>query len=220
VPDTPGMPVNRPLPPSFPHGIDQTGTKRPLLVDEDGRLQVAGGGGGGSGDGLTDAELRAAPVEVTVINGGIESVGNDGIANIGNADTPAAADSGLGNYGVVAALKRGLLNWFTLLSRIPSLSISGRVPTEDLGQAIVARQLVAGVASANTVLTSTCRRISIHARDAAVRYSVGNSAQTASATSHYLAQGERIDLLVPASANIAVIRADAASGVLELTELG
>ena len=84
----------------------------------------------------------------------------------------------------------------------------------------VARQLAAGAASANTALTTTCRAITMRAVGADIRYMIGQTEQTASAsTSHYIANGERLDLAVPGGANIAVIRAADTSGVLELSEL-
>ena len=83
----------------------------------------------------------------------------------------------------------------------------------------VARQLAAGASSANTALTSTCERISILAVTADIRYLIGTSAQTANAgTSHFIKTGERIELDVPLSANIGVIRDASTDGVLELTE--
>lgn len=81
----------------------------------------------------------------------------------------------------------------------------------------VARQLDVGLASANTVLTSTCKRISVRSTVEA-RFSIGSTAQTASSTSHYIAAGERLEFNVPATPNIAVIAASTA-GKLELTEL-
>ena len=92
--------------------------------------------------------------------------------------------------------------------------------SEPLGIPTVARQLAAGSASANTVLTSACRRISILAVNADIRYAIGSTAQTASATSHFLALGERVDLRLPTTPNIAVIRAGSTDGTCELTELG
>ena len=85
----------------------------------------------------------------------------------------------------------------------------------------VARQLAAGASSANTALTASCSRISIRAVTADIRYAIGGGAsQTANAgTSHFIAQNERLELVVPASANIAVIRDASTSGTLELTEL-
>jgi hypothetical protein len=98
--------------------------------------------------------------------------------------------------------------------------LNDRIPVEPLGVPGVARQLAAGVASANTALTSTVRRISIYARTADIRYAVGSTSQTASATtSHFIALGERLDIDVPATPNIAVIRAGSVDGVLEVTEL-
>jgi hypothetical protein len=88
-----------------------------------------------------------------------------------------------------------------------------------LGQPAVARQLAAGSTSASTVLTSTCRRISIRATGADIRFSIGSTAQTASSTSHFIADGERLDFAVPATPNIAIIRNASTSGTLELTEL-
>jgi hypothetical protein len=96
---------------------------------------------------------------------------------------------------------------------------SNPLPVDALAALGVARQLAAGAASANTALTTTCRRVSIHARTADIRYVIGTGAQTASATSHFIAAGERLDLGVPASAQIAVIRAGSTDGVLELSEL-
>lgn len=90
---------------------------------------------------------------------------------------------------------------------------------EPLGIPSVARQLAAGSASANTALTSTCRRVSVRAVGADIRYAIGSSSQTASATSHFIANGERLDLAVPATPNIAVIRNASTDGTLEVTEL-
>lgn len=94
-----------------------------------------------------------------------------------------------------------------------------RINVEPLGIPGVSRQLAASVASANTVLTTTVARISIFARNANIRYTVGSSSQTASSTSHYIAQNERLDIDVPSTPNIAVIRADSIDGILEVTEL-
>lgn len=92
--------------------------------------------------------------------------------------------------------------------------------SEPLGIPSVARQLAAGAASENTALTTTCRRISIFARGADIRYVIGSTSQTANAsTSHFISTGERVDLRLPATPNIAVIRAGGSDGTLELTEL-
>lgn len=94
-----------------------------------------------------------------------------------------------------------------------------RIRVEPLGQPGVARQLAVTATSANVALTSTVRRVSLYARLADLRYSVGSSAQTASTTSHYLSAGERIDISLPATPNIAAIRAGATDAALEISEL-
>ena len=50
---------------------------------------------------------------------------------------------------------------------------------EILGEPSTARQLTAGSASSNTVLTSTTRRISIRAVGAEIRFSFGGGGQAA-----------------------------------------
>jgi len=97
--------------------------------------------------------------------------------------------------------------------------INGRSGVEPLGQPGVARQLAASSASANTALTTTCRRVSVFASGADIRFAIGSTSQTASGTSHYIANGERLDLVVPATPNIAVIRAGSIDGTLEVMEL-
>lgn len=94
-----------------------------------------------------------------------------------------------------------------------------RSPVEPLSVPGVARQLAAGAATVNTALTASCRRISIRAVGADIRFAIGTGAQTATATSHFIADGERLDLGVPVEPNIAVLRNAATSGTLELTEL-
>jgi len=94
-----------------------------------------------------------------------------------------------------------------------------RSPVEPLSVPGVARQLAAGASTANTALTASCRRISIRAVGADIRFAIGTGVQTATATSHFIADGERLDLGVPANPNIAVLRNAATSGTIELTEL-
>lgn len=95
--------------------------------------------------------------------------------------------------------------------------------TEPLGVPGVARQVTVTTTSANTQLTAGVKRISIKARTCDMRYAVGSTTQTASATtSHFLEAGERLDIAVPAGGHIAVIRDSAATanGTLCITELG
>lgn len=94
--------------------------------------------------------------------------------------------------------------------------------TEPLGRPAVARQLTAGAASANTQLTAGVKRISIRARNSDIRFEVGATAQTASATtSHFIAADERLDIAIPAGGHIAIIRDSSATadGILNLSEL-
>lgn len=91
---------------------------------------------------------------------------------------------------------------------------------EPLGVPSVARQLTAGSASTSTALTSNISRISIRCRNADARYVVGVGAQTANAsTSHFIANGERIDIAVPQGSSIGYIRATTTDAILEITEL-
>jgi hypothetical protein len=91
-----------------------------------------------------------------------------------------------------------------------------------LGVPAVARQLTAASTSASTALTAATTQISIRARFCDIRYMVGVGSQTANAsTSHFIANGERLDIAVPLGASIGVIRDSAATvdGSLALTEL-
>lgn len=97
------------------------------------------------------------------------------------------------------------------------LTFTDRV--EPLGQAGLARQLTVNGTSANTALTAGIFRISMRAVGADIRYQIGNGTQTATSSSHFIANGERLDLAVPPSANIAVLRNATTNGTLEVTEL-
>jgi hypothetical protein len=106
---------------------------------------------------------------------------------------------------------------FTKGGNVPASSQNGLPVLRRPG---VARQLAAGADSANTALTVTCQYITMRAVGADIRYSIGSTAQTANGdTSHFIASGERLDLAVPAEANIAIIRDASTDGILELTEL-
>ena len=90
---------------------------------------------------------------------------------------------------------------------------------EPLGQAGAARQLSATNTSTNTALTASVYRISMRAVGADIRFSIGTGAQTATTTSHFIANGERLDFAVPPGGNIAVLRNGTTNGTLEVTEL-
>lgn len=101
------------------------------------------------------------------------------------------------------------------------MSLSYTQNVEILGKPGVARQLTAGATSANTALTAGVFRISMRAVGADVRFAIGQGSQTANATtSHFIADGERLDFAVTSGSNIAVIRDASTDGVLEVTELG
>jgi hypothetical protein len=95
----------------------------------------------------------------------------------------------------------------------------GSLKVEPLGRITISRQLNAGASSSNTALSTTCRRISMRATGADIRFSIGSSSQTAASSSHFIANGERLDFAVPSTPNIAVIRAGTTDGILELSEL-
>jgi hypothetical protein len=101
-------------------------------------------------------------------------------------------------------------------------TVTDAIPVDPLGIPTVARQLAATATSASTALTATTSRISIRARFADIRFVVGVGTQTANAsTSHFIANGERLDIDVPLGASIGVIRESAASvnGSLAVSEL-
>lgn len=145
---------------------------------------------------LTDAQLRATAVPISAASLPLPT----GAATSANQTTSNTSLSSID-------------------TKLPTAITPGLLPVDTLAAVGVARQLAATAATANTALTTTCRRISIHARSADIRYSVGSAAQTASATSHFIAAGERLDIDVPTTPNIAVIRAGATDGTLELSEL-
>lgn len=96
------------------------------------------------------------------------------------------------------------------------------VQVEPLGRPSIATQVVVTNVTADTVLTATCRRISIKARTCDMRYVIGVGVQIANAsTSHFIEAGERLDLAIPLNGHIAVIRDTAATadGKLCITEL-
>lgn len=181
-----------------------------------------GGGGGGGGSGVDREAISVAYTVNTAFTG----------ASVGNVVSATHIyDVSTSTPSLVASIWRNeSLN--TILASAPtignlSLNLSltdtqlraSRINVEPLGIPGVSRQLTATAASANTAITSTVGRISIFARNADIRYVVGSSAQTATSTSHFIASGERLDIDVPTTPNIAVIRAGSVDGVLEVTEL-
>lgn len=82
------------------------------------------------------------------------------------------------------------------------------------------KRVAAEAASARVQLsTSAVRGVSVTAVGANVRFALGGSDVTATATSHYLPEGQGRDFRVEPGQYIAAIRADSTDGVLEITEL-
>ena len=87
------------------------------------------------GGGLTPAQFEALQSNPGGPGGGGAVTVADGADVAQGATTQAAAAAnGSGNYTLLQAAKRGLLNWSTLLGRIPAL-VSGRVPVEAIAVA-------------------------------------------------------------------------------------
>lgn len=151
--------------------------------------------------------------------------------NVPNADGRAAASSSRS----VALCDEDRTSLASLDTKAPALgqaamaasqpvviaSNQSPVPARILLAAGTARQLAAGASSANTALTAGIRAVSIFARGGDVRFAIGNTSQTASGTSHYIASGERLDFDVAglATPNIAVIRGGGIDCTLEVSEL-
>jgi hypothetical protein len=103
----------------------------------------------------------------------------------------------------------------TIRDRLPANFLTpGLLPVDTLGTPGVPRvQATAGIA-ATVTLTTTCRRVSMFATQG-TWYSISG---TATATSHYIASGERLDFDVPASTAISVLR-ETTDGSIRITEL-
>jgi hypothetical protein len=107
-----------------------------------------------------------------------------------------------------------------LLALHESVIAHNRVKVETLGLPDVSRQLAAGAATGNIALTAACRRCSIVAIGADIRFAVGSTnAVAATATSHLILQNERLDIHLPTTPYIAAIRNATTSGTLEISEL-
>jgi hypothetical protein len=96
-------------------------------------------------------------------------------------------------------------------------SATNPFPVDTLAALGVSRLVAMGATSTNLALTTTTRRVSIHATVAGF-YAVGTGAQTASSTSHYIGAGERLDFDVAANTQIAAIRSTT-DGTLYISEL-
>ena len=98
--------------------------------------------------------------------------------------------------------------------KIPAQATPGLIPVDTLGTPGTPKVQATSGTAANIVLTTTCRRISMYATQG-TWYSISG---TATATSHYVASGERIDLDVPASTTVSVLQ-ETTAGSIRITEL-
>jgi hypothetical protein len=101
-----------------------------------------------------------------------------------------------------------------LNTKIPAQAIAGLLPVDTLGTPGVSRVQATSGTAAGIILTSTCRRVSMFATQG-TWYSLSG---TATATSHYIGAGERLDFDVPASTTISVLR-ETTDGSIRITEL-
>jgi len=102
----------------------------------------------------------------------------------------------------------------SLATKVPPQLTPGLLPVDTLGTPGVPRVQATSGTVAAIVLTATCRRVSMYATEG-TWYSISGSA---SATSHYIATGERLDFDVPASTTISVLR-ETTDGSIRITEL-
>ena len=144
---------------------------------------------------LTDAQLRATAVPVS--------------GTFWQATQPVSAASLPLPSGAATETTLSALN-----TKVPSQNVPGLIPVDTLGTPGTARSQATSGTAANIALTTTCRRVSMHAT-AASFYSISG---TATSSSHYIGAGERLDFDVPASTTISVLQVTAA-GTVYVTEL-
>lgn len=131
------------------YGRKADGSAEPIAIENDGSVKVSGGaGGGGGGDAsaanqLTEiARLEAVRDRLPATLGAKSAAQSlavtlaaDGalVTAVGAPADAAAPADGAGDYGVIRALKRGLLNWASLLGRLPASlgakASAGALPT-------------------------------------------------------------------------------------------
>lgn len=105
----------------------------------------------------------------------------------------------------------------TLSGQLPGLA-GTRSKVEPLGLPNIASTTLTSAVSQTVTLDPDTQRVSVYAT-AATRYVVGSGVGvlTASASSHFIAAGERLDFAVPADGKIAVLQ-DTTPGNFEITE--
>ncbi len=147
----------------------------------------------------TAADLASVPSAAS-----LELVGSQALTDAQLRASALPLPSGASTETTLAALN----------TKIPAQSIAGLLPVDTLGTPGVPRVQATSGTAANIALTATCRRVSMFATQGAW-YSISG---TATATSHYIGAGERIDFDVPASTTISVLQ-ETAAGSIRITEL-
>lgn len=179
---------------------------------------------------LTDTQLRATavPVSGTVTANGpltntqlrASAVPVSGTVALSNApaDPPTAAAINTALKATAQPVSGTVTVAGDYLERIADAAEdTSPVPTNILMGLGAARRVTAGSTSASQALTTSgIAGISITAIGADIRYNIGAAA---SATSHYLPEGQSRDIRVGASAVVHAMRAGSTDGVLEITEL-
>jgi hypothetical protein len=159
---------------------------------------------------LTNAQLRASPVPISgtvTANTGLSQPLTD--AQLRASPVPTSVFSLPLPTGAATETTLSALN-----TKIPAQAITGLLPVDTLGTPGASRVQVTSGIAASVTLTSTCRRVSMFATQG-TWYSISG---TATATSHYIGAGERLDFDVPASTTISVLQ-ETAAGSIRITEL-
>ena len=151
--------------------------------------------------------------------------GNDGIYVFETAGLRSYDSNGedikllwVGEAGAVDVTVTGIAAT-SIQQLLTDLTPHGRLLTDPLGRPSVRRVVAAGATSAFVALTPACRRASIVAVGADIRFEVSSGTPTASLTTHLILEGERLDIHLPASPSIAAFRNGSVNGTLEITEL-
>ena len=165
---------------------------------------------------LSELTISAKDGALALISGGLQY-----FTTTSGANAPGVIPlDGITGLPVSPATAAGVAAVATALGS--PLQAGGIVIARTLLAAGVSRALTTTVTSADTALTVGINAVTIYARNSDAYFQIGNSAQTASATSVFIASGERLDLDVSgyATPHIAVIYGpSAAAAVLQITEL-
>ena len=111
------------------------GETYPIQVDVNGRVLISGSGGGtGGGDASASNQI----------------IGNTTLSNIltsTGVPADAVATTDTGSFSIISFIKRGMQNWTTLLTRIPTL-VSGMLPVLVSSRVVIVAATI--TRSANT----------------------------------------------------------------------